>query len=298
MKAVEPDDFIRASSSRRRAHRGEASIGSILIQTGRLSQESVERILQFQRERGLRFGDAAIELGLLTQADVEFALSCQFDHSYLTHGQSSVHSSVVTAYAPHSPQAQAIGALRTQLMLGWYDNEASEKSLAIVSAERGEGRSFIAANLAVAFSQLGLKTLLIDADMRTPRQHVLFGLDNRVGLSSMLSGRGGGVTIRPIEGLYNLSVLPTGALPPNPLELLARPLFPQLLGELEREFEIILIDSPPSTEFPDAQTIAVRAAATLIVARKNASRMWKVRGVSDTISHASATVIGTVLNDF
>ena len=75
MKAVEPDDFIRASSSRRRAHRGEASIGSILIQTGRLSQESVERILQFQRERGLRFGDAAIELGLLTQAHVEFALS-------------------------------------------------------------------------------------------------------------------------------------------------------------------------------------------------------------------------------
>lgn len=298
MRAVDPEDFARTSHSRRRVHRGEASIGSILIQSGRLTPENAERVLKFQRERGLRFGDAAIELGLLTQADVEYALSCQFDHSYLTHGQSNVHGSVVAAYAPHSPQAQAISALRTQLMLGWYDNESSEKSLAIVSADRSEGRSFIAANLAVAFSQLGLKTLLVDADMRSPRQHILFGLENRVGLSSMLSGRGASNAVQPIDGLYNLFVLPTGVLPPNPLELLARPLFPQLLGELEREFEIILLDSPPSAEFPDAQTIAVRAAATLIVARKNSSRMWKVRGVSDSIVHASATVIGTVLNDF
>jgi chain length determinant protein tyrosine kinase EpsG len=295
---VEPNDIRRSPNTRGRVVRGEASIGSILVQEGRLSREDAERILKLQREQGLRFGDAAIQLGLLTPADIEFALSCQFDHSYLMHGQSNVSPSVVTAYTPQDPQAQAISALRTQLMLGWYDNDTSGKSLAIISAERGEGRSYVAANLAVAFSQLGLKTLLIDADMRNPRQHTLFGLDNRNGLSAMLSGRGGGNAVQPIDGLYNLAVLTTGALPPNPLELLARPLFSQLLTELEQDYEVILIDSPPSSEYPDAQTIAVRAAATLIVARKHTSRAWKVRGVSNAINHASANVIGTVLNDF
>lgn len=295
--SIEPSTTITFPVARS-AVRGEASIGAILIQAGRLTQEQAERILQFQRARGLRFGEAAIQLDLLTQADIDFAISLQFDHSYLMHGQSGVSESVVTAYAPNSPQALAISALRTQLVLGWYDGESVEKSLAIVSAERGEGRSYIAANLAVAFSQLGLKTLLIDADMRNPRQHVLFGLDNRSGLSSILSGRGKDAMIQPVKGLYNLSVLPAGAIPPNPLELLARPLFPQLLDELEQEYEVILIDSPPSSDYPDAQTIAVRSGAVLIVTRKNTTRMWKVRGVSDAISHASANVIGTVLNDF
>lgn len=299
MAAEEPNDFRSASTARGRVLRGEASIGSILIHEGRLTRESAELIVKLQREQGLRFGDAALQLGLLTPADIEFALSCQFDHSYLKQGESTVSESVVTAYMPNSPQAQAISALRTQLMLGWYDNDDSEKSLAIISAERGEGRSYITANLAVVFSQLGLKTLLIDADMRNPCQHILFGLDNRSGLSAMLSGRGGNEPlIQPIDGLFNLSVMTTGALPPNPLELLARPLFPQLLNELSQEYEVILLDSPPSSEYPDAQTIAVRAAAALIVAKKNAARAWKVRGVSKAISHASAKVIGTVLNDF
>ena len=279
--------------------RPERSIGTLLIHAGRLTLENAERILYLQREQGLRFGDAAIQLGLLSQADIDFALARQFDYPYLIRGESKVSESLVAAYAPFGPQGQMFGALRSQLMLRWFDNEPARKALAIISAGRSEGRSYVAANLAVSFSQLGQKTLLVDADMRNPTQHALFGVDNRNGLSAALAGRSElQAVIQHVPGLLGLSVLPAGARPPNPLELLARPLFPQLLAELAQQFDIILLDTPSTAECADAQTIAVRAGAALIVARKNATRMWHVRGVSDTVAHASATVIGTVLNDF
>lgn len=279
--------------------RGERSIGTILVHAGRLTLEDAERILQRQREQGERFGDAAVELGLLTQADIDFALARQFDSPYLVRGESRVSEDIIAAYAPHSPQMAAITSLRSHLMLRWFDGEPSHKLLAIVSAEPKEGRSFVAANLAVAFSQLGQKTLLIDADMRKPTQHLLFGTDNGSGLSSVLSDRAEAPEVSTaIPGLPGLWLLPAGVIPPNPLELLARPRFPRLLQELTREFDIILLDSPPAAEHVDAQTIAVRAGAAIIVARKNFTRIWRVRGVSDKVAHASTVIIGTVLNDY
>ena len=273
-------------------------IGGILIDAGRLKLEDAERILHLQREQGLLFGDAALKLGLLTEADIQFALSRQFNYPYLVRGESKVSEDLIAAYARAGPQLEALRALRSQLMLRWFDNDPTRKALAIVSGERREGRSYIAANLAVVFSQLGQHTLLIDADMRNPSQHNLFGIDNSGGLSEALSGRGGPVTIRHISGLPELWVLPSGASPPNPLELLARPRFPQLLAELGQKFDVILLDSPAATDYADAQTLAVRAGAALIVARKNATRMWQVRGVSDSVAQGNATIVGTVLNDF
>jgi len=277
----------------------ERSIGTLLIQAGRLTFEDAERILELQRAQGMRFGDAAIQLGLLGEDDIKFALSRQFGYQYLTPGESRVRESVVSAYAPFSPQAQTLSALRGQLMLRWFDADPANRALAIISTERNEGRSFVASNLAVAFSQLGKKTLLIDADMRNPSQHDLFGIDNRNGLSTLLSGRGEpGEFIQTVPGLSELSILASGVIPPNPLELLARPLFPQLMAVVSHSFEVILLDSPSATECADAQPIAVCARAALIIARKNLTRMWRVQGVSDSLTHASATILGTVLNEF
>lgn len=273
-------------------------MGGILIDAGRLRIEDADRILHLQREEGLLFGDAAIKLGLLTEADIQFALSHQFDYSCLVRGESRVSEDVIAAYARAGRQLEALRSLRSQLMLRWFDNNPAHRALAIVSGERGEGRSYIAANLAVLFSQLGQHTLLIDADMRNSSQHNLFGLDYHSGLSEALSGRGGGLTVKHIPGLPDLWVVPAGATPPNPLELLARPQFQHLLGELKQRFAVIVLDSPAAAEYSDAQTVAVRAGAALIVARKNVTRMWQVRGVSDSVALASATVVGTVLNDF
>ena len=246
----------------------------------------------------LRFGDAAMQLGLLNQADIEFAISRQFDYPYLLRGQSAVSEELIAAYAPFTPQVEALRALRSQLMLRWFDVDPARKALAVVSAERNEGRSFIAANLAVAFSQLGEHTLLIDADMRNPSQHRLFGLDNRAGLSAVLTGRGGPEAIQRIPALRDLSVLPAGVQPPNPSELLARPEFAQLLQEMAREFDILILDTPAAADTADAQTITMRAGGALLVVRKNASRFWRVRGIADHAVETSATIVGTVLNDF
>lgn len=276
----------------------DRSIGATLIDAGRLKAGDAEQVLRLQREQGLRFGDAALKLGLISQADIDFALSRQFDYPYLVRGQSAVSEEVIAAYAPSTPQVESLRALRSQLTLRWFDTDPAHKALAVVSAERKEGRSFIAANLAVVFSQLGEHTLLIDADMRNPCQHRLFGLDNRAGLSAVLSGRAGPETIKRIPSLRDLSVLPAGAQPPNPAELLARPLFPRLLHELAKTYYAIILDTSAAGETGDAQTVTVRAGSALIVVRKNASRLWQVRGIADHAGQTNATIVGTVLNDF
>jgi len=279
--------------------RGDRSIGAILIDAGRLKAESAEPILRLQREQGLRFGDAAIQLGLLTPDDIEFAISRQFDYPYLRRGESAVSIELVAAFAPFTPHVEALRALRSQLMLRWFDADGSRKALAIVSAERQEGRSFIAANLAIVFSQLGEHTLLVDADMRNPCQHRLFGLDNRAGLSALLTGRGGPETIQRIPALRDLSVLSAGAQPPNPSELLARQEFAQLLKkDWTREFDVILLDTSAVADSADAQTVTQCAGGAMIVTRKNASRFARVRGIAENAAQTGATIVGTVLNDF
>lgn len=298
MTTMEQSNVIPVFAESSVAKHADRSIGAILIHAGRLTTENAERILRLQRENGLRFGEAATELGLLTPADIEFAVSRQFSHPYLLRGESKASEDLVAAYAPFSHQSEALRALRSQLMLRWFDGDPAHKALAVVSADRKEGRSFLTANLGVVFSQLGAHTLVIDADMRNPCQHALFALDNRTGLSAVLSGRGGPEAIQRVPGLPDLSVFPAGALPPNPVELLARPLLPQMLRELGKEFDAILLDTPATAQYADAQSVAVRAGAALIVARKNMSRMRQVCGVSDTMSQASTIILGSVLNDF
>jgi receptor protein-tyrosine kinase len=302
---MEPNTVVRASESISVASQSvalkaaERRLGTVLVHAGRLQPQDVEHILQLQRQKGLRFGDAGKEVGLLTQDDIEFALARQFDHPYLRRGESNVSEEVVAAYEPFSPQVEALRAVRGQLMLRWLDSEPASKALAILSAAREEGRSFIAANLAVVFAQLGARTLLIDADLRQPCQHRLFGLDNRTGLSAVLSGRAAvSDALERIVHLPNLSVMPAGALPPSPQDLLGRPMFAQLLRQLAAHVDLVLLDCPPVAQNADAQTVAVRAGAALIVVRNNSSRVWRVQGVSDSVVQAKCTIVGAVLNDF
>lgn len=298
MATIGDSNVVTASTLRPVHGRETRSIGAVLIDSGRLKVQDLERILRLQRESNLRFGEAALRLGLLSSADIDYALSLQFDFAYLLPGQSAVSEEVVTAYVPNSPKAEALRGLRSQLILRWFDAGPANKALAIVSAERKDGRSHIAANLAVVFSQLGERTLLVDADLRHPRQHLLFGLDGHIGLSTVLSERAGMEALQSIPSLPNLAVLPAGAVAPNPTELLARPVLPQLLQQLSHAFDVILLDSSASSEAADAQILAVRAGAALIVARKNAARTWQVQGISAQVTEARATIVGAVLNDY
>ena len=275
-----------------------SSIGAILVDTGRLSTENAERILWLQIEQGKRFGDTAIELGLLTEDDIRFALSRQFNNLYLPEGDSSLSYDLVAAYKPFSPAVEKLRALRSQLILRWFDAEAQRNALAIVSPGEEEGRSFIAANLAIVFSQLGKRTLLVDANLRTPRQHELFKLGNRAGLSSMLAGRVGIEAVARVPSLLGLSVLPAGAVPPNPQELLGRAGFAELMQSLVREFDMVIIDTPAASQYAETQIIAARASAALIVARKNRSSMPEIIELTRSLQQTGATTLGSVLNDF
>lgn len=274
----------------------DQSIGEILVSIGRISPDDAERIYREQKKRKMRFGDAAIALGLITEADVQFALSHQFRYSYLQRGESKVSETIIAAYSPFSPQVEALRAIRSQLMLRWFGGGEEHRPLAIISPEKGEGRTWFAANLAVVFSQLGARTLLIDTDLRDPSLHRLFGISNRNGLSSILSGRATGNVVFKVPSLADLSILPSGPIPPNPQELLMRPLLDRMIAQLSNSFDIILIDTPPASRYAESITIASRAGGALIVCRQDQTRVRDLDMLCAKLKDANVVIAGTVLN--
>ena len=191
------------------------SVGRILVDSGKLAEHDIEEILRVMDARHFRFGEAAVHLRLVTREDVEAALAMQFEYPYLSRGEGGYHADLVAAFEPFSAKVEALRVIRSQLLMGGLGEQG--KRLAVVSPAAGDGRSFVAANLAVVFSQLGSRTLLVDADLRSARQHHLFRLANSVGLSSFLAGRAElSEVVYRVPHFKNLSVLPAGAPPPNP----------------------------------------------------------------------------------
>lgn len=210
----------------------DRSIGSIIAETRNLNPENVEEILRYQREKGLRFGDAAIALGYASADDVMLALARQFHYPYAPAERRVTSPELVVLNQPFSVQAESFRAIRSQLMMRSYAEGQERRAIAVVSPDTMDGKSFFCANLAVALAQLGGRTLLVDADMRGPRQHKVFGIEGTSGLSSILAGRAEARVMQQIEGIPSLFVLPVGTLPPNPLELIERPAFGLLMREL------------------------------------------------------------------
>ena len=235
-------------------------------------------------------------LGLATDADVQFALSHQFRYPYLQRGESKVSETVVAAYDPFSPQVEALRAIRSQLMLRWFNGSDGRRTLAVVSPGDGDGRSWFAANLAVVFSQLGARTLLIDTDLRNPALHRLFGISNRNGLSSILSGRATGNIVFKVPSLMDLSILPSGPVPPNPQELLTRPILDRMVAQLSNSFDVILVDTPPAAKYAESISIASRAGGALIVCRQDQTRVRDFEVLCARLREANVIVAGSVLN--
>lgn len=282
------------------APRASRSLGGILIDSGLLKAEDAERVLLVQKEQNLRFGEAAIRLGLLTEADIQHALSRQFAYAYLrkTPGEERpVSEELVAAYEPFSARTEQLRSIRSQLMLRWFDKAEQRQVLSVVGAERGEGRSHLAANLAVVFSQLGERTLLVDADMRNPRQHEIFHLENKVGFSTVLSGRSRGDSVVRIPELAGLSVLPAGPMPPNPLELLNRLNFDEFLIQAKATFDVVIVDTPAISAGEDAFMTAVRTGAAIAVARSSKTKISAFSDLVQGLMNAGVSVVGSVLNE-
>jgi chain length determinant protein tyrosine kinase EpsG len=272
-------------------------IGTLLIKDGRLTPESRDHILHFQKDHDLLFCEAGIDLGLLKRDDVRDALAQQLRRAGIpAKKQNPVAPQVLAVHSPMHPCTEAIRTLRSQLMLRWRGDESRGKCLAVVGVEAGVGRSFIAANLATLFSQLGQRTLLIDANLRAPSQHIFFSLDEWPGLSSVLADQTDQGAIVHLSAVNRLSVLPAGPHTGNPQELLSSQKFKTVLDKAVLDYDVVLIDTPAWTNGADAQIIAARAGSALLVTRPVHTPARHTVAFIDELRETGTCVVGAVMN--
>jgi len=249
-----------------------------------------------QKEEVLSFGDAALKLGLISEDYIRQVLSVKFDYPYLQANQGAFSKDLVAAYQPFSPQVEALRALRSQLILRWFNE--GKKTLAMVSANSGEGCSTLAANLAVVFSQLGENTLLIDANLRNPSQHRIFNLSEQRGLSDILVGRATFEVTTKIDAFLNLTVLGAGTVPPNPQELLSKITFSEFVNQSVNHYDVVIVDTAPAIESSDAQAVSRRCGGALMVSRLNQTRLSDLENVRDQLQSTGVQIVGAVINEF
>ena len=273
-------------------------IGEILGEKLGLSALQVDEILNHAREHRIRFGDAAVALGLASQDDVLQALAEQFAYPYANEERRKLSPELVALNQPFALQAEAFRAIRSEVMTRVFVNGQQRRALAVVSPASREGKTFFSANLAVSFAQIGGRTLLVDADLRGPRQHEVFNVSNDAGLSSLLAGHVDSQVIQQVPDMPSLFVMPGGITPPNPLELIERPAFGVLLRELTSKFDYVIVDTPAAVYGVDAQVIAARCGAALVVARKNASRVAELQQLVAALSASTARMAGVIMNEF
>jgi protein-tyrosine kinase len=273
-------------------------IGDILVEAGHLTLQQVDEITRYAAESGLQFGAAGLKLGLLSKDAIQFAINTQFYYPLIGRdGDDGVTDAVVAAYDPHNPVVENLRTIRSRLSQGWLAT-MDRKILAIVSPGRHEGRSWFAANLAVVFAQAGERTLLIDTDMRNPCQHKLFKLPGDNGLSTALTGRAQIDIFRRVHPNLRLFVMTSGIVPPNPQELITRNVFDALLGKCATAFDVVVLDTPAADGTADAELIAARAGAAVLLARRDFTKQSDLMAANRILSRSGVKVVGSVINTF
>jgi protein-tyrosine kinase len=269
-------------------------IGRLLLQTGKIDNAQLNAIINLQSRESLRFGDAAIKLGVATPEDIRAALDAQFSYPNVRSRDSKLSPELIAAFQPDSKQAEALRSLRSELYLRYF-NGGSHLSLAMIGAEDATGIALTSANLAICFSQLGIRTLLIDANLREPQLHKWFGIDSRQpGLADVLAGRARAQPLA-IPELRFLCLMPAGTIAPNPQELLANRNYVEQMNSLYQDYEVILINTAPLDTTRDAQLVAAQAGAALLITREHQTRMKNLVAVCNGLKGLGVRLLGTVL---
>lgn len=296
----------------------DKALAEALISLHGLSAQSLEKIAETMRGQGLSFAEAALQLGLATPKDLEDAsvwashpkketpslfetaiLRAQGANSSVALRRGDVvrpGSQLALIHDPDSPRSEKIRALRTELMLLLEDARRGNVC-ALLGSGRGEGRSLLCAELAIAFAQLGRQTLLVDADLRHPRQHEFFGADNQWGLAQALA-LGQAPSLYGVQGVPELSVLTAGAVPPNPLELVSNRRFERLIADWRRTYDFVLIDTPPVSPSADALAIATAARRVLVVGRTESTSFGGMKDLLRRLAPTQARILGAVINKY
>ena len=192
---------------------------------------------------------------------------------------------------------EAFNLLRTNLMYTMTDDQKGCPVYAITSISENAGKSTVISNLALAFSNLDKKVLLVDGDMRCPALYRFYDLDMRKpGLSELISGIENDVIVKEIRP--NLDLITSGRIPPNPSELISSPRFLELLSGWRREYDIIFIDFPPVGIVADSITISNEITGYLFAVRAGKSSAKAVNSAIDSMEQIGAKIVGVVLNDY
>ncbi len=270
-------------------------IGSILKDTGKITAADLEKIVALQEEKGMLFGEAAVNLGILTKDDVNRALSHQFSYPYLGDEKYPIGRELVSILQPFSHQIEVFRSLRSKLVLSGIGSVL--KAVAMVSPNQGDGKTFISANLAATFAQLGSKTVLVDANFRKPRIHEIFNLKNNCGMSSVIIKRASlaqAISCTPIPTLHILS---SGPQPPNPLELLGWPDTKEIITSLKGMYDVVIVDTPAFSNTADALVISNLVDGILMVALKGDTKKESFDNVKKQLKTSAARILGSIINE-
>lgn len=184
-------------------------------------------------------------------------------------------------------------SIRTNILFSSIDRE--KKKLLITSSEAGEGKSLTASNLAISFSEKDEKVLIIDCDLRKPTIHKKFQISNLNGLTDVLIDR---ILLNKAINKYsdNIHILTAGSKVPNPSEILSSLSIESLFGELENEYDRIIIDSPPMLAVTDAQILSSKVDSTILVVRVNKTKKKLVKEAVGLLKKANANILGIIMN--
>jgi protein-tyrosine kinase len=195
---------------------------------------------------------------------------------------------------PHSAAAEAYRSLAANLQFAYADRQL--QTIGVTSAAEGEGKSTTVANLAVALAQSGRRVIVVDADLRRPGQHTLFGAQRDPGLSNVLVGE---LAELPLQdtGAVGVRVLASGPLPTNPLEALASRRFDQALALARAQADFVLVDTPPAGALADTAVIAPRLEGVLLVVSAGKTKRDLARRAREQLERVNANLLGVVLTD-
>lgn len=195
---------------------------------------------------------------------------------------------------PTSPVSEQFKTIRTSIDFSAIDS--AFQTILVTSPEVGSGKSTIAANLAIVYAQQGKKTLLIDGDLRKPTVHKTFSKNMFCGLSSVLTDQIDLHEACQSTEVPNLSILTSGAIPPNPNEMLSSNKMTVILEELKQEYDLIIIDTPPVTIVSDALVIAQEVDGVILAVRYGVTLKDRIKQAVEQIGMTRTPIIGTVLN--
>lgn len=207
---------------------------------------------------------------------------------------SNARSLLVSELDAQAPRVEAFRVLRTNLQ--FVDIDQASKVFVVTSALQHEGKTSTAVNLALSLAQAGVRVLLVDADLRRPRIGGMLGLDDAVGVTTVLLGRVGLEEAVQRHSLTDLDVLTSGATPPNAAELLQSRAMAGLLEQLRSAYEVVILDSPPLLPVTDAALLASQADGALMVVRHGKTTRDQLATAADRLAQVDAALVGVVLN--